>query len=212
MIKVRQYLRKEALLTLYYAFIYPYFTYCNLIWGSTYVSNLSKLIRLQNAVLRIICNAKKFDSVTYLYNKLGIFRLTDINKYLIGRFMFRFCNNQVPVLFQSFFTYNHEIHSYGTRSAQHFHIPQIKTNFGKTGIRHRGAMIWNKILSKGIYPDTSECVFVKFLKTIVTAIWTLSNRHSLLYKYGTYKSFVKYKYSIDVWNLAIPYTALVCAI
>ena len=87
MIKARQYLRKEALLTLYYAFIYPYFTYCNLIWGSTYVSNLSKLIRLQNAVLRIMCNAKKFDSVTYLYNELGIFRLTDINKYIIGRYM-----------------------------------------------------------------------------------------------------------------------------
>ena len=102
MIKARQYLLKEALLTHYYAFIYPYFNYCNLIWGSTCVSNLSKLIRLQNAVLWIMCNAKKIDSVTYLYNELGIFRLTDINKYLIGRFMFRFCNNQVPVLFQSF--------------------------------------------------------------------------------------------------------------
>ena len=122
-------------------------------------------------------------------NELGIFRLTDINKYLIGRFMFRYCNNQVPALFHSFFAYNHEIHSYDTRSGPHFHIPQKKTNFGKTGIRYRGAIIRNNILSKGIYPDTSECVFVKFLKTILMAIRTLSNRHWLLQKSCTHNSF-----------------------
>ena len=33
MIKAKQYLQKEALVTLYYSFIYPYFTYCNHIWG-----------------------------------------------------------------------------------------------------------------------------------------------------------------------------------
>ena len=74
MIKARQYLRKEGLLSLYHTLIYPYFTYCNLIWASTYVSKLSKLIRLQNAVLRIMCIGDKFDSVTYLHNELGILR------------------------------------------------------------------------------------------------------------------------------------------
>ena len=153
------------------------------------------------------------DSVTYLCNELGIFRLTDINKYLIGRFMFRFCNNQVPALFQSFFLHTtmKSIPMMQDRLSIFTFLRQ-RQNFGKTGIRYRGAMIWNKILNKGIYPDTLECVFVKFLKTIVTAIWTLSNGYSLLFKYGTYKSFVKYKYSFDVGNLAIPYTALVCAI
>ena len=37
-VKAKKYLRKEALLTLYYSFVYPYFTYCNHIWGATYVS------------------------------------------------------------------------------------------------------------------------------------------------------------------------------
>ena len=113
-----------------------------------------------------MCNVKRLGSVASLYGELGIFTLIDINKYLIGRFMFRFCNNQVPVLFDSFVAHNYEIHAYNTRSAQHFHIPPVKTNLGKTGIRYRGALIWNEILSKGVYPDTSECIFVKFLKKI----------------------------------------------
>ena len=174
MIKARKYLQKEALLTLYYTFIYPYFTYCNHIWGATYIWNLSKLIKLQNAVLRIMCNVKRLGFVTSLYGEFGIFRLIDINKYLIGRFMFRFCNNQVPVLFDSFFAHNYEFHAYNTRSAQHFHIPPVKTNLSKAVIRYRGAVIWNEIISKGVNPDTSECIFVKFLKKIVMMLWTFS--------------------------------------
>ena len=37
--KAKYYLPSKSLLTLYYALIYPYFTYCNLIWASTYVTN-----------------------------------------------------------------------------------------------------------------------------------------------------------------------------
>ena len=40
MAKAKKYLREEALLTLYYSFVYPYLTYCNHIWGATYISNL----------------------------------------------------------------------------------------------------------------------------------------------------------------------------
>ena len=99
-IKARKYLQRQALLTLYYTFIYPYFIYCNHIWGATYISNLSKPIKLQNAE-GIMCNVKRLGFVTSLYGEFGIFRLIDIKKYLIGRFMFRFCDNQVPALFDS---------------------------------------------------------------------------------------------------------------
>ena len=38
--KAKCYLPSKSLLTLYYALIYPYLTYCNLIWASTYVTNM----------------------------------------------------------------------------------------------------------------------------------------------------------------------------
>ena len=39
-IKARNYLNRDGLMCLYYSFVYPYFTYCNHIWGFTYKSNL----------------------------------------------------------------------------------------------------------------------------------------------------------------------------
>ena len=37
--KAKYYLPSKSLLTLYYALVYQYLTYCNLIWASTYVTN-----------------------------------------------------------------------------------------------------------------------------------------------------------------------------
>ena len=103
MIKVKKYLRRKALLTRYYSFVYPYLISCNLIWGATYVSYLRKRINLQDRVVRIISNAKYGDNADPLYKSLGILKLVDINKYLIARFMFWYCNNSVPELFNSYF-------------------------------------------------------------------------------------------------------------
>ena len=181
MVKAKKYLRKEALLTLYYSFVYPYLTYCNHIWGATYISNLKKLIKLQNRIVRVIFNAKYRENADPLYKALGILKLVDINKYLIGRFMFRYCNGSLPQLFNSFFEYNSDYHNYDTRTAQHFHIPPVKTDLAKTGIKCRGAIIWNCILSHGIYSDTSESVFVKFLRLIVDTLpWKYIWKHLIL--------------------------------
>ena len=167
LVKAKQYLKKEALITLYYSFVNPYLTYCNHIWGATYVSNLMKLIKLQNRIVRVISNAKYRESAHPLYKILGIMKFVDINKYLIARFMFRYCNNELPVLFNSYFEYNCDYHNCNTRSAEHFHTSQIKTDLAKTGIKYRGAIIWNAILNHAIHADTSESIFVKFLTQIV---------------------------------------------
>ena len=41
------YLNKNSLCTLYYSLVYPYLHYCASVWGSTYQSNLKRLITLQ---------------------------------------------------------------------------------------------------------------------------------------------------------------------
>ena len=47
LIKARKFINKDALVTLYYSFIYPYLLYCNHIWGSSCSQNLQRLFVLQ---------------------------------------------------------------------------------------------------------------------------------------------------------------------
>ena len=166
-IKARQYLNKTGLMSLYYSFIYPYLTYCNHIWGATYKTRLKRLVTLQNKAIRILSHAGNRTSSDPLYKKLNIMKLENINTYLIGRFMFCVSIDKVPQSFRILFRRNNEYHSYSTRSAHHLHIPTVKLDLSKTGIKYRGAIVWNIITESGINLDVSEAVFKKCLIKLI---------------------------------------------
>ena len=54
----KPYLTKKCLLSLYYSYIHTYISYANIIWGSTYISNLKKINSQQKHAIRIIFNKK----------------------------------------------------------------------------------------------------------------------------------------------------------
>ena len=55
------YLVKSSLKMLYYALVYPYLQYYNIVWASTYPSNLNRIVILQKRIVRILSKGK-FDS------------------------------------------------------------------------------------------------------------------------------------------------------
>src|SRR6218665_2878615 len=46
----------HVLLNMYYTLIFPYLSYCNIVWGSNYLSYLLPLVILQKRITRIVCN------------------------------------------------------------------------------------------------------------------------------------------------------------
>ena len=105
-----------------------------------------------------------------MYNELGLIKFVNINKYLIGRFMFRVYHGQVPDFFFTFFVRNCDIHPHETRLAGHFHIPSVQLDLSKTGIKYKGAIIWNNILQEDVNLDVSEAVFQKILIKMLNII------------------------------------------
>ena len=101
-IKARHFLNKHGLIALYFTFLYPYLSYCNHIWGSTSKTNLKKLTTLQNKAIRIISHMNARKNCDAMYNEIGIIKFVNINKYRIGRFMFRVYHGQVPDFFHLF--------------------------------------------------------------------------------------------------------------
>ena len=54
MIKVKRYLGKHCVISIYYSLVYSYLVYGCLLWGNNYYSPLSQLIPLQEKAVRII--------------------------------------------------------------------------------------------------------------------------------------------------------------
>ena len=75
MCKSRKYLNQSTLISLYYAFIYPYLNYCVEVWGNTYESYTNPILRLQKRVLHIITGSAKFSHTAVLCNELQILEI-----------------------------------------------------------------------------------------------------------------------------------------
>ena len=106
------YLSCKTKLTLYYTLIYPYITYCNSTWSSTYVSNLNRIYYLQKRAVRAITNSEYRAHTAPLFSKLEILDIFQVNTLDTAKFMFRYHNNLLPPLFCNLFMTNSQVHRY----------------------------------------------------------------------------------------------------
>ena len=86
-LKARKLLPLSTLKTLYFSFIYPFFTFCNQVWGSACDTHLHRLVLLQKRCMRIITRSKYREHTDPLFKKLGLLKMDQINKYFISKCM-----------------------------------------------------------------------------------------------------------------------------
>ena len=131
--------------TLYFSLVYPYLYYCNLVWASTYHSNLHCISLLQKRVVRII-NRSDFDAHTDpIFKQLHIMKFHNICSLQMGQFMFSYKHGLLPVNFDSFLILNSEIHNYLTRNTKSFQLPLCWTNICQFSIWCQGPKFFNSL-------------------------------------------------------------------
>ena len=143
--KARHYLSLKTLQTIYDTMVYPYLTYCNIVWASTYPSRLKSLFMLQKKIVRIMTFAKYKENSKPLFLSLKILNIYELNIYLMALFMYSYFNENLPSYFNNYFKLNEMIHSHNTRTASNLFIDYKRTNYGKFSLKFRGAQIWNKL-------------------------------------------------------------------
>ena len=143
--KTRKKLKKSCLITLYYSFAYPHFTYCNQVWGSNYKTSLEKMFLIQKKMIRIITSSPYRAHTEPLFIANYLLDLYDINDYMVSLFMYKNITPEIPTLFSSFFRKNNSMHNHNTRISDDLYVPIAKSNARKFSIRIKGAVTWNAI-------------------------------------------------------------------
>src|SRR5271163_3285410 len=95
--RVRNILPQNALLMLYNTMVYPYLTYCNIVWGTASASTLQRLVVLQNRAVRLVTRSTFRSSCHPLFVCLNILKLSDINKFQIALFMYKMKHHLLPL-------------------------------------------------------------------------------------------------------------------
>ena len=141
-----------------------------------------------------------------LYESLGIMKLNDINKYLIARFMYKYCSGMVPWLFSSYFVRNYYVSSYDLRSSNCFCLPIVTSDLGKNGVRYRGPVLFNKRLTEGFNHTVFEAVFVKQLKLSIKIciLWYWKYQISMeILERKIRKKHCSFNYYICIWFFSL---------
>ena len=141
--RISHLLPQHILKNLYSTLIYPYLTYCNLIWTATYPSHLVKLQILQKKVVRIITNSAYNTHTKSLFTNLNLLNIEQIKQIQIGELMYRYDKNLLPLAFISFFSPVTQMIL--TRNKRSYICPYARTNIRKFSIGYQGPLLWNNL-------------------------------------------------------------------
>ena len=136
---------RKNLKTLYHTFIYPYFNYCNLIWGSANSTQLRPVILLQKKCIRIISKSNYYQHTDPLFKELNLMKLSHIYSYNCAKFIFLCYNNSNYNIFRQKLIQNNSVHRYETKSAHLLRKPFVRLEKFMKSFLNKGIDVWNSL-------------------------------------------------------------------
>ena len=141
--RIKSYLSLEHRSLFYKAYIQPHFNYCNIIWGNSTNSNVSRLTKLQRRVCKIILENEyeDLDSAQKRLNILSFDQNVFVNK---AKTMYKVANSLLPQCIIDFFQFRADsLPETALRSVtnHNFTIPKPKSSLYKESLAYSGPVI-----------------------------------------------------------------------
>ena len=151
LVRARQLLYGESLVTIYNALIKPHFMYCITAWGNTYKTNITRLHLMQKKIIRVLTRSEFYAHTKPLFNKLHMMNIFEMQVYFVGIFVFKCVNNVLPDNWNCTFTHN-QIARLSLNLRPHF----CKRQSCQFAIKVTGPTVWKKFpnqikMAKSLY-------------------------------------------------------------
>ena len=149
--KIRHYVPRNVLHSIYYGIFSSLLSYGAQIWGQSENKYIGRIIKIQNKALRAINFANYNDSVDPLYRASNILKFTDNVKVLNFLNVLDSLKNKLPITLSKTFMPVQEVHSYNTRGVtqRKIAVPRANTQtYGIMSITYQSLQFWNFIVNK----------------------------------------------------------------
>lgn len=147
--RIRYLIPNSVKLLIYKSLFSSYLNYCYLVWGTTTETNLTKLLRIQKKILRLIDNATALAPSDPLFKKYKIIKVNDLYQYRLLREYCLSCK-RANFLFTEMANLCLKEKAYETRNTEMWNVPYFRTNYGFQMLRCTLPRILNTYISKGI--------------------------------------------------------------
>ena len=150
----------NVLKNLYFSLIYPYYTYCNLVWGSADSKYLNYIAK---KAVRIISKVGYLDHTEPLFNQLKLLPVYKIYNFNCAKFIYQCHNNKSLKNFKRNLHTNSSYHDYNTRNKESLRKPKGRLRKFNNSFMSHGIGIWNT-LHDSIKNATTILAFKTHLK------------------------------------------------
>lgn len=140
-----QILGNHSLLLLYYAFVFPYLSYCVEVWGNTYKTNLSPLVTLQKRAMRTIYNKRYNEHSNHLFLRAASLKLPDLINFITAQIIYRAKNYSLPNSLQTLFSEREGCKRYDLRGKNKLQQKGSRTTLKSMCITIKGTSLWNRL-------------------------------------------------------------------
>lgn len=138
-------LNSETLKMMYFGLVHSYLTYGVCLWGAAPKHNLRKITTLQKKAVRAIFHKPPGTPSNPLFKRAKILKMCDLQKLCCLKLLFRKKQTILPPLLSDLFTFNSDIHAYGTRQTLHAHVFPFTFAKFKLNFIYVAIIIWNSI-------------------------------------------------------------------
>jgi len=122
--RIKNFVKKESLLMLYYAMIHPHINYCLNIYSCANKTTLNRLRLKQKEAIRIVANAGYRDHTEPLFRRLNVLPLDQLISFSVLKFMHSFKFNLLPFPFmETWITNRVRNPARNLRNADDFYVP-----------------------------------------------------------------------------------------
>lgn len=145
-----RYLLPETVkLLVYNALFASHLNYCHLVWGTTTETNLTRLLKVQKRILRVIANKPYTEPTAELFRKYKIMRVHNIYEYRLAREFSSSIRKNNPLLSEIASLRCNEL-SYSTRKTEKWNVPTSRTNYGLQMLINKLPRLLNRFDSQEI--------------------------------------------------------------
>ena len=144
--RIKPFVNKQTLISIYNAIVRPYFDYCCEVWDVFGETQSKRLQKLQNRAARIILDASNDVNHTIALRTFGWEPLSMERKKAKAKMMFKISNNMGPRSLTDLFLYKSEKTEYHLRDiSKSLCLPKPRTDYMKKSFMYDGAKLWNSV-------------------------------------------------------------------
>jgi hypothetical protein len=143
--RLKSYVSRESLISVYYALVQPYFDYCCLVWDPIGATLSNRIQTLQNRAARVILGYRnEHGQSEAALSELGWKTLKERRLIMKARLIYKITHSQAPVALTEIFENSQQIYNLRNNEFK-LYLQKPNTEYLKKSIGFCGAKLWNEL-------------------------------------------------------------------